>query len=797
VSAKPAKKPPARRPPGDRRPRALPQAQGSPWLAVGVITLVWAVLFLPQLTGKVFTLGDASAYRAFAEFSRARFAAGQGATHWNPFVFLGLPASASLADPRPQWLPGPLLAAWDAITHAAPLLPVLFALLAGALAAAFLARVLWRCGAAAMAIAGLAWLCAPALLVPLAFGHDAEAFTLGLMPVALLAVHHLFAAADDAAARRAALALAGVLALAGLGGHPQFAAYSVLFAAAFACERAFTHARVQRLPLLLVVLLAAAAMSSAVWLPAWEYGRESVRASAELMQREADTFRAGGRDLLSTLWPHAAGFGGSTYFGGMQVTDYPRYFGMLFVLLAGVALLDLARPARAAAMFLGGVVVLGALAALGTHGPLGALLASLPGFSMFRTSITWLVLAQLAAALLAARGFAALERAPARVLLVLGVVAAAIAAFLLAQPANPLTDAFAAAMVGDARHAQDPGWAAAVRSEPVTAVFDLGGRLVLLALALLMLAATRGGARRAIVGAALVVLIAAGDLTSVALPVLRQSTGERARLAPPPPSVLAQAAVGDSLHRAFPQARGEFFSNAWVSWRTRQVAGLHGAAPQRWNDLRTSGLLAAPGFERAIGARYWPASGGPPLDDSQVDTLASGVRVLRSALPRVYAVVSVQAFASEDSVIAAMKDPAFEPSQVVVTSDASIARAYYSSDDADVVLTRDDPDAQTIRVKSQGDVFVVIADLFMPGWSATIDGHRAHLACVDHALRGIAVPPGAHEVRLSYTPPGWAAGRIVALLAWALWLLAIATTTLRPARPTQPARPEPTAPTQA
>lgn len=755
------------------------------------------MLFLPQLVGKVFTLGDAAAYRAFAEFSRARFAAGQGATHWNPYVFLGLPASASLADPRPQWLPGPLLAAWDALTLAAPLLPVLLSLLAGALAAAFLARALWRCGAAAMAIAGLAWLCAPALLVPLAFGHDAEVLTLGLMPVALLAVHHLFAEREEAAARRAALALAFTLALAGLGGHPQFAAYGALFAGAFACERAFTHARVQRLPLALLAGVAAAAMSSAVWLPAWEYGRESVRASAELIQRESETFRAGGRDLLSALWPHAAGFGGATYFGAMHATDYPRYFGLVFAVLAAIALFDLVRPARAAALFLAGVIVFAGLAALGSHGPLGALLASLPGFSMFRTPVTWLVLAQLAAALLAARGFAALERAPARLLLALGVIAALFAAWLLAQPANALTDAYAAAMAGDARHAQDPGWAAAVRSEPVTAIFDLGGRLLLLALAMFALAATRGGPRRAIAGAMLVMTIATGDLAGVALPVLHQATGGRAQLAALAPSALALAAAGDSLHRAFPQARGDFFSDAWVSWRARQVAGLHGAAPQRWNDLRTSGLFAAPGFERAIAARYWPASGGPPLDASQVDTLASGVRVLRSALPRVYAVVSVHSFANEDSVIAAMKDPAFEPSQVVYTSDASIARAYHASDDADVALTRDDPGAQSLHVKSQGDVFVVIADLYMPGWSATIDGKLTHLACVDHALRGIAVPPGTHEVRLAYTPPGWAPGRALTLLAWALWLLAIATTTLRPALPALMARARRTAPTQA
>ena len=745
-------------------------ASAATWLPVTVVTLVWALLFLRQLAGQVFVLGDARAYRVFADFSRARFAAGLGVTHWNPYVFLGLPASASLADPRPQWLPAPLLGAWDALTQAAPLAPALLALLAGALAAAFLARALWRCSAAAMLLAGLAWLCSPALLVPLAFGHDAEAFTLGLMPVALLAVHRLFAEPDEARARIAALALAAVLALAGLGGHPQFAAYSVVLAGAFACERGFTHARLHRLPLAGLAVLGAIAMSSAVWLPAWEYGRESVRASADLMQREAATFRVGGRDLLACVWPHAAGYGGRTYFGAMQATDYPRYFGMTIVLFVAAGLLDVARPARAAALLLAGVAVFAAAASFGAAGLLGALLASSPGFSMFRTPVTWLVLAQLAAALLAARGLAALERAPARVTLVLALVATAFAAGLLGQPANPLTDAFASAMAADSRHALDPGWAAAVRTEPVTAIFDLGGHLLVLGLALAVLAGSRGGVRRALAGATLAALIAAADLSVVGVPVLRAASDVRERLAPPSASPLAQAAAGDSLHRAFPQAREEFFSNAWVSWRVRQVAGLHGAAPQRWNDLRTQGLLASRGFERAIAARYWPPTGGPALDTADVALLPSGQRLFKPALPRVVPVARVQAFSTEDSVIAAMKEPSFDPSQVVYTSDRSIARAYQSSGNADVALTRDDPDAQVIHVKSQGDVFVVIADLFMPGWSATVDGKPAHLACVDHALRGVAVPPGVHDVRLVYAPPGWAAGRLLTLGAWALWL---------------------------
>ena len=75
-----------------------------------VIVVTWALVFSAQLfAGRVFMLGDARVFRPFAEFSRARWHETHERTTWNPYVFAGIPATASLADPRPQYLPGALI----------------------------------------------------------------------------------------------------------------------------------------------------------------------------------------------------------------------------------------------------------------------------------------------------------------------------------------------------------------------------------------------------------------------------------------------------------------------------------------------------------------------------------------------------------------------------------------------------------------------------------------------------------------------------------------------------------------
>ena len=80
--------------------------------------LAWVLLFFPQLfLGQVFTLGDAPAFRPFAEFSRARWHEHHVRTYWNPYTFMGTEAVASLADSRPQYLPAPVLDLVDRLSQ--------------------------------------------------------------------------------------------------------------------------------------------------------------------------------------------------------------------------------------------------------------------------------------------------------------------------------------------------------------------------------------------------------------------------------------------------------------------------------------------------------------------------------------------------------------------------------------------------------------------------------------------------------------------------------------------------------
>ena len=309
-----------------------PLSRASAAAVAGALLIAWLVLFLPQVSGRVFVMGDAPLYRGYGDFSYERWTALHQRTLWNPFVFFGLASSSSLADPRPQWLPDSLLTLWDALTrgpHAWLLGPPLLAHLAGMIAIAVLARRLWRCGPAAMVIAGLVWGVAPNLVVPFTLGHDAQAIAAGLIPLGLLALDGALGAKDGRHAIACALGLAATLALQVLGGHPQFVIYGLIAMVALVVLRRGEARSTSRFLLAGGAALMGLAMSSALWWPAWLYLGDTHRSEARFAAGNARDLSLAFRDLLAFGWPRAVGWGGAGYWGGQRATDYANTLGSI------------------------------------------------------------------------------------------------------------------------------------------------------------------------------------------------------------------------------------------------------------------------------------------------------------------------------------------------------------------------------------------------------------------------------------------------------------------------------------
>jgi hypothetical protein len=84
---------------------------------------------------------------------------------------------------------------------------------------------------------------------------------------------------------------------------------------------------------------------------------------------------------------------------------------------------------------------------------------------------------------------------------------------------------------------------------------------------------------------------------------------------------------------------------------------------------------------------------------------------------------------------------------------------------AEAVVQRITDTVVEVRTRSSVASFLVLSDVFYPGWSVTIDGVPSRLYQTNFVLRGALVPAGLHTVRFEFTPRAFYAGLGVTVLA--------------------------------
>jgi hypothetical protein len=70
--------------------------------------------------------------------------------------------------------------------------------------------------------------------------------------------------------------------------------------------------------------------------------------------------------------------------------------------------------------------------------------------------------------------------------------------------------------------------------------------------------------------------------------------------------------------------------------------------------------------------------------------------------------------------------------------------------------------AFTVRSASPG--WLVMADMYAPGWHVMVNGHSVKLLRADYTLRAVPIPGGRAQVALSYRPPGFILGIVASVL---------------------------------
>jgi len=89
-------------------------------------------------------------------------------------------------------------------------------------------------------------------------------------------------------------------------------------------------------------------------------------------------------------------------------------------------------------------------------------------------------------------------------------------------------------------------------------------------------------------------------------------------------------------------------------------------------------------------------------------------------------------------------------------------------DGNNVVITKYQPNRIEVDCASDRDTYLVLSELFYPGWQAYIDGNKAQILRADYLLRAVPLPAGRHNVVFVYRPASFLIGAAITIFTLSL-----------------------------
>ena len=770
-------------------------------IMIGVLMVLALVFFAPvHFSDGQLIATDTVQWRAMAESMIQMEEETGGVALWAGRVFAGMPGymiSPELSVPQVDLLMRELrLIIWPT-SH-------MWLLLIGTYLLAFKLTK----ESLASAVAAAAYGFTTYMPVILAAGHNSKYIALAWAPWMLLAFLHALEKKTIASGLLFAIALAVNL----RAGHVQITYYVTFVAgiwwlveAIHAFRGGDRDAFLKGTGMLVLGSVLGLMMVAQPYMSHAEIAPHTIRGSASgggeggMAWEYAMAWSQGPGELMTLLIADAYGGASPTYWGAKTFTGGPHYFGMITIVLLALAFWKV-RDRATLALSIGLLATI--LFALGENLALlnRPMFAVFPLFDAFRVPETWLSISALVAALMAARGLAwlvgeakkdqpLLERPAFRLILGFGAVLLVMnlmgtTLFSFEKPGERAQIEAQIERTNPDVSMSDPRVAqfideqlAQVTAQRIDAFSKDAFRslFVVVLLGTLIFLLVRGRLPYWVVSFVILAILVV-DLTGVAR---RHINEERLSPAADPSESVQEFGFdrylvqqreelgGEGAFRVLSLEFGQHpVQNARPSYFYESLGGYSGAKLRLYQDFLDHILFGGPrGVNTAaldmMNVEYLVASGGlPGFEPVYQDEETQHVVFRNTDLPgRAWLVDSVVVHPGPESVWAAINDSGFDPfTTAFVTNDAGLDAAALSgpADSTSAEMQSYTAEEMTMLVSTDRSRLLVVSEVYYPpGWNAFIDGEPTSIFQVNHLLRGVVVPAGTHEVRMTFEPPAY------------------------------------------
>jgi len=158
------------------------------------------------------------------------------------------------------------------------------------------------------------------------------------------------------------------------------------------------------------------------------------------------------------------------------------------------------------------------------------------------------------------------------------------------------------------------------------------------------------------------------------------------------------------------------------------------------------------------------------------------MRIFRRAqpLPRAWIAGNAEVVPDAAGILEKLAAPEFDPRRTVLLERSPIeSRGTDSAQPPGVVrFDRYERTRLALTAQMEGDGWLVLSELFHPGWRVSVDGAPANLYRADYILRAIPLARGRHTIEMHFMPSSFVVGTAISLAA-AVFLLGVAVVSRR------------------
>ena len=143
-----------------------------------------------------------------------------------------------------------------------------------------------------------------------------------------------------------------------------------------------------------------------------------------------------------------------------------------------------------------------------------------------------------------------------------------------------------------------------------------------------------------------------------------------------------------------------------------------------------------------------------------------------TAAAKAFLTTDIQTYETRSDFETKFFDPAFDPSAQVLLP-ALPQLTYPLDQNGTATVTSYTENEIAIVTNSNSPAVLVVTDTYYPGWKATIDGNDTQILRANWTLRAAAVPQGEHTVIMRYEPVSFTVGKIISIISFIILCVGI------------------------